>query len=94
MVKRKIKKLFDGDSGKFANGENFRLTNVRAPETGRRGASSAKRTLAGMLGKSNNSANVTRVGKDKYGRTLVRMSNDNGSINERMRKKGFSNKGR
>ena len=94
MTKRKIGKLYDGDSGTFANGENFRLANVRAPETGRKDASSAKRALAGMLGRSSNSVNVKEVGRDKYGRTLVKFSNSDGSINQRMRDKGYSNRGR
>lgn len=94
MAKRKIAKLYDGDSGVFANGENFRLSNVRSPETGKKGGSEAKRTLAGMLGRNNNQANVKAVGTDSYGRTLVRLSNRDGSINSRMRSKGYTNKGR
>ncbi len=94
MVKRKITNLCDGDSGEFANGERFRLVNVRSPEKRQKGYQTAKKSLAGMIGRSNNKVDVTSVGKDKYGRNLVNLSNLDGSINQRMREKGFTNKGR
>jgi endonuclease YncB( thermonuclease family) len=78
----------------FANGEKFRLANVRSPEKRQKGGSTATRVLAGMLGRSKNKAKVTSVARDKYGRTVVNMSNKDGSINKRMRGKGYTNQGK
>lgn len=93
MVLRKIKKWIDGDSGIFANGEQFRLANVRAQEKHQYGGSKATKVVAGMSARSNGYVNVTKVAKDHYGRTLVKMSNKDGSINKRMIAKGYKNKG-
>ncbi|NPE28670.1 nuclease [Methanococcoides sp. SA1] len=87
-------KFVDGDSGFFADGTPFRLENVRAPEKNQYGGLKAKKVASGMAGRSKNYVNIEEVGKDKYGRTLVKMKNKDGSINERLRKKGYTNKGR
>lgn len=94
MVKRKIKMWDDGDSGILADGTRFRLANVRAPEKNKAGGSKATKVVAGMTGRSKGFVTVKKVGTDKYGRALVKMSNKDGSINERLRKKGYKNKGR
>ena len=91
---RKIKNWTDGDSGIFANGKGFRLANVRAQEKNKAGGLKALKTVAGMTARSSNLVNVKVVAKDRYGRVVVEMSNKDGSINERMRKKGYTNKGR
>jgi len=91
---RKIKNLIDGDSGIFADGTGFRLANVRAPEKKETGGLKALKTVAGMTARSDNLVNVKVVARDQYGRVVVEMSNKDGSINERMRKKGYTNKGR
>ena len=93
-MRKKIKSWDDGDSGVFSNGQRFRLTGVRAPESGRRGGSTATRSAAGMTGRTHGNVNVSVVGRDKYGRQLVNMSNRDGSINTRLRQKGYTNKGR
>ena len=93
-MKRKIKNWDDGDSGIFSNGQRFRLASVRAPENGRRGGSTATRSAAGMTGRSHGNVNVSVVGRDTYGRQLVNMSNKDGSINSRLRRRGYTNKGR
>lgn len=93
MLRKKIKKLFDPDSGYFSDGTKFRLANVRAPEHNQKGASKAKRTVAGMIGRSKGVVSVSIKAKDRYGRLVVDMKNKDGSINERMRKKGYTNKG-
>ncbi|AFV24474.1 nuclease [Methanolobus psychrophilus R15] len=87
-------KFKDGDSGTFSDGTGFRLSNVRAPEKKQVGGQKAKKVASGMVGRSKGRVNIEEVGRDKYGRLLVKMSNKDGSVNERMRKKGYTNKGR
>ena len=93
MVRKRITYWKDGDSGFFTDGKPFRLARVRAPERGQRGASKATKTAAGMTSRSRGYVNVNKVGKS-YGRDVVNISNKDGSINDRMRKKGYTNKGR
>lgn len=83
----------DGDSGTFSDGTRFRLQNVRAPESGQKGGQKANRVAAGMTGRSKNQVTVEEEGRDKYGRKLVKMKNKDGSINKRLRKKGYTDKG-
>lgn len=94
MVRKKVKKWIDGDSGIFTDGTRFRLSRVRAPEHHQFGGETATRTAAGMTGQSGGFVNIISVGRDKYGRELVEMSNQHGSINDRLIKKGYGNKGR
>ena len=94
MLRKKIKEWVDGDSGFFSDGTPFRLAKVRAPELHQFGGYKAKRIVAGMTGRSRGFVSVRQVGRDKYGRAIVEMSNKDGSINERMRKKGYRRKGR
>jgi len=93
-VKKKIKSLDDGDSGKFADGTRFRLSNVRAHEKHQFGGSTAKKALAGMIGRTKGNVQVRTVARGAYGRKIVEIKNKDGSINERMRKRGYKNKGR
>lgn len=90
---RKVK-FKDGDSGTFSDGTEFRLANVRAPESKQHGGSKAKKVASGMVGRSKGRVTVEEVGRDKYGRILVKIKNKDGSINDRLRKKGYTNKGR
>jgi Staphylococcal nuclease homologue. len=87
-------KFTDGDSGTYSNGTKFRLANVRAPESSQHGGSKAKRVASGMAGRTKGRVSIEEVCRDKYGRILVNMKNKDGSINERLRKKGYTNKGR
>jgi len=91
---KEIQKWYDGDSGTFTDGTRFRLRNVRAPELKRKGGSTAKRVAAGITGRNQGKVTVKTVGKDKYGRILVNMKNKDGSINQRLRQKGYTNQGR
>lgn len=93
-MKKKIKKWDDGDSGEFTDGTRFRLNNVRAPEKHQFGGTTATRRAAGMTARDNHQVNWNSVARDKYGREVGNMSNRDGSINERMRKRGSKNKGR
>ena len=93
MVKKRIDHWKDGDSGAFTDGTPFRLARVRAPEKHQFGGSKATRTAAGMSGQSHGLVNVRKVGRS-YGRDVVEIGNRHGSINNRMRAKGYRNKGR
>ena len=92
--KKTIKKWKDGDSGSFSDGTEFRLARVRAPEKRQAGGSKATKVASGMTGRSKGRVNVEQVGKDRYGRVIVEMSNKDGSINDRLIKKGYKDKGR
>lgn len=93
MVKKKIAYWDDGDSGVFTDGRRFRLARVRAPEHYQFGGKTATRVVAWMTGQSNGSVSIKEVGRS-YGRIVVEMCNIGGSINNRMIKRGYSNKGR
>ena len=94
MVKKTIEQWDDGDSGIFTDGTRFRLNRVRAPEKHQFGGETATRRVAGMTGQSNGVVSVKSVARDKYGRAIVEMSNQHGSINNRLLKRGSKNKGR
>ncbi len=94
MKRKRVDYWSDGDSGWFTDGTEFRLAGVRAPETYQFGGSKATRTVAGMTGRTRGYVNVNEVARDRYGRTVVNMWNRDGSINERMRGKGYRKKGR
>lgn len=85
-----IQFFFDGDSGQFSNGERFRLTDIRSPDKNEADYLKVKRSLFAMAGRSNRWGTVEEVGIDSYGRLLVNLKNQDGSINERMRQRGFS----
>lgn len=94
MKRKRIGCWIDGDSGYFTDGSKFRLAKVRAPEKHKSGGSTATRTVAGMTGRSNGYVRVNELARDKYGRSIVELWNKDGSINKRMLKKGYTNKGR
>lgn len=94
MAKKRIDSWKDGDSGKFTDGTPFRLARVRAPERHQFGGKTATRRAAGMSGKTRGFVNVKTVGRDKYGRKVVEISNKHGSINNRLLRRGSRNKGR
>jgi len=94
MVRKKIENWIDGDSGTFSDGTKFRLARVRAPEKHQSGGSKAKRRAAGMSGRSRGVVSVKQVAKDHYGRAIVEMKNKDGSVNDRLIKRGYRNKGR
>jgi micrococcal nuclease len=94
MVRKRIDHWIDGDSGVFSDGSKFRLASVGAPERHQFGGHRATRTAASMSGRSRGYVDVRVVARDKYGRNVVEMQNQDGSINQRMRLKGYRNKGR
>ena len=85
-----IQFFFDGDSGQFANGERFRMADVRSPEEDDPDYLKAKRVVSGMVGRSHKWVTVEEVGIDPYGRLLVKLYNEDGSINDRLRQRGYS----
>ncbi|OFX51314.1 MAG: hypothetical protein A2046_03970 [Bacteroidetes bacterium GWA2_30_7] len=94
MVKKRITLWDDGDSGVFTDGTRFRLNRVRAPESHHFGGETATRRAAGMTGQSNGFVNVKPIARDIYSRIIVEMSNQHGSINNRLIMRGSKNKGR
>lgn len=94
MVRKRIKKWSDGDSGSFIDGTKFRLARVRAPERHQFGGSTATRRAAGMTSRSRGFVNVKVLARDRYGRSVVEMSNAHGSVNNRLLKRGCLNRGR
>lgn len=94
MLRKRISKWNDGDSGFFADGTPFRLNRVRAPEHYQFGGETALRRAAGMSAQSNGFVKVKPIAKDSFGRLIVEMSNQHGSINNRLLKRGCKGKGR
>ena len=84
-----IQFFFDGDSGQFSNGERFRLADVRSPDKNEADYMKAKRSFSAMAGRSHRMVTVEEVGIDQYGRVLVNLENQDGSINDRMRQRGY-----
>lgn len=91
--RKKVDHWVDGDSGVFTDGRPFRLANVRAPERNQRGASRATKTAAGMTGRTDGRVSTKTVGRS-YNRDVVQMKNRDGSVNDRMRRKGYRSSGR
>ena len=92
-MEKKVKRWTDGDSGVFKDGTRFRLARVRAPEHHQFGGKKATKVAGGMTSRSSGYVQVKRVGSS-YGRSVVEMRNQDGSINNRMRSRGYRDKGR
>lgn len=93
LKKKRISYWNDGDSGVFTDGTRFRLANVRAPEKHQFGGHKATKVASGMTSRSNGLVTVRTVGRS-YARAVDYLYNKDGSINNRMRQKGYTNKGR
>ena len=85
-----IQFFFDGDSGQFSNGERFRMADVRSPDKNEINYMKAKRSVSAMAGRFHRWVTVEEVGIDPYGRLIVKLYNQDGSINDRMRQRGYS----
>lgn len=92
--RKKIREWIDGDTVRFSSGETARLARVRCPEKHQFGGSKATKTAAGMSGRSRGVVSSKQVARDRYGRAVVELWNKDGSINSRMIKRGYKNKGR
>ena len=87
-MRKTIKRWVDGDSGEFTDGTRFRLANVNTPEKHQFGGRKATKVASGMTSRSSGSVNVNKVGSS-YGRDVVHLRNKDGSINERMKRRGY-----
>lgn len=92
-MRKRIGRWTDGDSGWFTDGTGFRLARVRSPEKYQYGGSLATRRAAGMTGRYNGNVGVRVVGQS-YGRKVVEMVNRDGSVNNRLIRRGCWGKGR
>ena len=91
MVTGKVTKVIDGDTFKVKGGKPIRLANVRAPELGTKGGAKARNDLQKTIG--GKTVNYTPVGKS-YGRTVANVKIAGKSVNQVMRNKGYTKKGK
>lgn len=91
MVKGKVTKVIDGDTFRIQGGKSIRLSNVRAPELGTKGGAKARNELQNVLG--GKTISYETVGKS-YGRDVAKVKIVGKSVNQTMRNKGYTNKGR
>lgn len=96
IYKRKVKKVIDGDTlstySKVNGTTKIRLVGVRAPEKNQKGGKTATNLLKKSV--SGKFISVKPKAKDKYGRTIASVSYKGRSVNNKMRKAGYTNKGR
>ncbi|ADE36564.1 thermonuclease family protein [Methanohalophilus mahii] len=90
-----VKKCIDGDTLEMTNGDRIRLSKVRSPETYQKGGNKSTNVLRGMVNKCKKKIQYKPTStKGSYNRIVAEVKNKDGSINERMRKKGYKSKGR
>lgn len=91
MTKGKVTRIIDGDTFKIQGGKAIRLANVSAPELGTKGGAKAKNELKGLLcGKI---VSYNTKGKS-YGRDVANVKIASRSVNQVMRNKGYTTKGK
>ena len=91
MSKGKVTRVIDGDTFKVQGGKAIRLANVRAPELGTKGGVKAKQELSGLISKK--TVNYKTVGKS-YGREVAQVRARGKLVNQAMRNKGYTKKGK
>ena len=91
MPKGKVTKVIDGDTFKVQGGKAIRLANVRAPELGTKGGAKARNELSAKVG--GKTVTYKPVGKS-YGRTVADVKLAGKSVNQVMRNKGYTKKGK
>jgi len=91
MAKGKVTKVIDGDTFKVQGGKAIRLSNVKAPELGTKGGAKAKADLQKSIG--GKTVSYDTVGKS-YGRDVAKVKVGGKSVNQVMRNKGYTNKGK
>jgi len=91
MAKGKVTKVLDGDTFKVQGGKAIRLSNVRAPEMGTKGGAKARNELDVIIG--GKTVSYDSVGKS-YGRNVANVKIAGKSVNQAMRNKGYTNKGK
>lgn len=88
MAKRKetVKRVIDGDTFQTsARKHSVRLANVDAPEKGKRGSVKATQTLKSLI--QGKKVEVRTIARDKFGRSVARVTVDGKSVNKAMNKK-------
>ena len=91
MAKGKVSRVIDGDTFRITGGKSIRLANVNAPELGTRGGAKARNELKTVIGgKTVSYRAVTK----SYGRTVANVKVGAKSVNQVMRNKGYTNKGK
>ena len=91
MTKARVTKVIDGDTFKVRGGKAIRLANVNAPELGTRGGAKARNELQNVIGKK--TISYKTVGKS-YNRVVADVKIAGKSVNQTMRNKGYTKKGR
>lgn len=91
MVRGKVTKVVDGDTFNVKGGNRIRLSNVRAPELGTKGGLKAKRELGSLI--SRKTVSYKTVGKS-YGRIVANVRVGGKLVNQAMRNKGYTKKGK
>ncbi len=91
MAKGKVMRVIDGDTFKVQGGKAIRLANVSAPELGTKGGAKARNELKERIGSKTVSYNT--VGKS-YGRDVANVKVAGKSVNQIMRNKGYTKKGK
>lgn len=91
MSSGKVTKVLDGDTFKIRGGTTIRLANVRAPENGTKGAAEARHTLEDII--EGKTVTYQQVGTS-YNREVANVKVGGKSVNQVMRNKGYTNKGR
>jgi endonuclease YncB( thermonuclease family) len=90
-------RVIDGDTFR-ASREIIRIENIDTPELGNRAECDAERLLARhasdamrqIIANARGPVQITRNGKDRFGRTLARVTIDGQDIGEQMIKAGFA----
>ena len=91
MIKGKVTKVIDGDTFKVGGDKAIRLANVQAPDLATKGVAKARNELQSLVAKKTVSYNT--VGKS-YGRNVANVKVGAKSVNQIMRNKGYTNKGK
>lgn len=91
MGRAKVTKVIDGDTFKVKGGKSIRLANVRAPEMGTKGSAKARSELKTQIG--GKTVNYKTVGKS-YGREVANVRVGSKLVNQVMRNKGYTKKGK
>ena len=91
MPKNKVTKVIDGDTFRIRGGRSIRLANVSAPELGTKGGVKARNELRNVIG--GKTISYKTVAKS-YGRAVANVKISGKSVNQVMRNKGYTKKGR
>jgi len=65
------------------------MADIHTPEKDSPDYTKAKKMVSAMAGRSNRWVTVEQVLIDQYGRLIVKLENQDGSLNERMKQRGY-----